>query len=55
MNFERIGLLRTLERPVLVVMPDFRGVRSEKILVPDINSSFIKERVLPWALPSLIK
>ena len=44
MDSERIGLLRTLERPVLVVMPDFRGVRSEKIFVPDINSS-LKEEV----------
>lgn len=41
MDLERIGLLTTLERPVLVVMPDFRGVRSEKILVPDILGFFL--------------
>ena len=55
MDSERIGLLRTLERPVLVVMPDFRGLRSEKILVPDINSSLKEEFFLGFFLHFLNK
>ena len=49
MDSERTGLLRTLERPVLVVMPDFRGVRSEKIFMPDISSSLKEEFFLRFS------